>query len=136
MGVYLVILINGMLAVPFALRILQPAIIASAQQVDRLSDSLGVHGWALFKLIYWPHIRRPIAFAAALAATLSMGDMGVIALFGTQDLSTLPLLIYRLFGAYRMQEAAAVAMLLSLLCLILFRSIEFLLGGRSEHAQS
>jgi len=136
MGVYLVILINGMLAVPFALRILQPAIIASAQQVDRLSNSLGVRGWALFKLIYWPHIRRPIAFATALAATLSMGDMGVIALFGTQDLSTLPLLIYRLFGAYHMQEAAAVAMLLSLLCLILFRGIEFLLGGRPEHAKS
>jgi len=135
-GIYLVILINGMLAVPFVLRILQPAIIASAQQVDRLSVSLGVHGWALFKLIYWPQIRRPIAFAAALAATLSMGDMGVIALFGTQDLSTLPLLIYRLFGAYRMGEAAAVAMLLSLLCLLLFRGIEFLLGGRPEHAKS
>ena len=136
LGIYLVILINGMLAVPFVLRALQPAIIASAQQVDRLSSSLGIHGWALFKLIYWPQIRRPLAFALALAATLSMGDMGVIALFGTQDLTTLPLLIYRLFGAYRMDEAAAVAMLLCLLCFILFRSIEYLIGGRPVHAKS
>lgn len=136
LGIYLVILVNGMLAVPFVLRALQPAILSSAQQVDRLSASLGIQGWALFKLIYWPQIRRPAGFALALAATLSMGDMGVIALFGTQDLSTLPLLIYRLFGAYRMQEAAAVAMLLCLLCFALFRGIEHLVGGRPEHAKS
>lgn len=136
LGIYLVILVNGMLAVPFVLRALQPAILSSAQQVDRLSTSLGIRGWALFKLIYWPKIRRPMAFAMALAATLSMGDMGVIALFGTQDLSTLPLLIYRLFGAYRMQEAAAVAMLLCLLCFVLFRGIEYLIGGRPEHVKS
>lgn len=136
LGIYLVILVNGMLAVPFVLRALQPAILSSAQQVDRLSTSLGIQGWTLFKLIYWPQIRRPMGFALALAATLSMGDMGVIALFGTQDLSTLPLLIYRLFGAYRMQEAAAVAMLLCLLCFALFRGIEYLIGGGPEHAQS
>ncbi len=135
-GIYLVILINGMLAVPFALRILQPAVVACSQQVDRLSISLGVQGWALFKLIYWPRLRQPIGFAMALAATLSMGDMGVIALFGTQDLSTLPLLIYRLFGAYRMEQAAAVAMLLCLLCLLLFYLIERLFGGRPEYVKS
>jgi len=136
LGIYLVILVNGMLAVPFVLRVLQPAVIATSEQVDRLSNSLGIHGWNLFKLIYWPLIRRPMGFALALAATLSMGDMGVIALFGTQDLSTLPLLIYRLFGAYRMQEAAAVAMLLCLLCFLLFRGLEYLIGGRPEHAKS
>ncbi len=132
LGPYLVILINGMLAVPFVLRILQPAIYSSAQQVDRLSASLGIHGWVLIKTIYWPQIRKPAGFALALAATLSMGDMGVIALFGTQDLSTLPLLIYRLFGAYRMDEAAVVAMLLCLLCFTLFWGIEQLIGGNTR----
>ncbi len=137
LGLYLVILINAMLAVPFVLRILQPAIYASAQQVDRLSASLGIRGWSLFKLVYWPCIRKPVGFALALAATLSMGDMGVIALFGTQDLSTLPLLIYRLFGAYRMEEAAVVAMLLCLLCFVLFWLIERLIGEkRNPDAQS
>jgi len=134
LGFYLVILVNAMLAVPFVLRILQPAIQSSAQQVDRLSTSLGIHGWALFSLIYWPNIRRPVGFALALAATLSMGDMGVIALFGTQDLGTLPLLIYRLFGAYRIDEAAVVAMALVVLCFALFRGIERTVGGGTNHA--
>jgi thiamine transport system permease protein len=134
-GIYLVILVNGMLAVPFLIRILQPAIHASAQQVDRLSASLGIRGWALFHLIYWPQIRNSIGFAFALAATLSLGDMGVIALFGTQDLSTLPLLIYRLFGAYRMDEAAVVAMALCLMCFAIFWGIEYVIGGPNR-AQS
>ena len=134
LGIYLVILINAILAVPFLIRILQPPIRASAQQVDRLSASLGITGWSLFKIVYWPLIRKPIAFALAIAATLSLGDMGVIALFGTQDLSTLPLLIYRLFGAYRMDEAAVVALFLCLLCFALFWSIERLLGGQDKHA--
>lgn len=135
-GIYLVILINAILAVPFLVRILQPPIRASAQQVDRLSTSLGIRGWPLFKLIYWPTIRQPIAFALAIAATLSLGDMGVIALFGTQDLTTLPLLIYRLFGAYRTDEAAVVAMALCILCFALFWGIERLLGGHKQHARS
>jgi thiamine transport system permease protein len=134
-GIYLVILVNGMLAVPFLIRILQPAIHASAQQVDRLSASLGIRGWALFHIIYWPQIRNSIGFAIALAATLSLGDMGVIALIGTQDLSTLPLLIYRLFGAYRMDEAAVVAMALCLMCFVIFWVIEYVIGGPNR-AQS
>ncbi len=134
LGIYLVILINAILAVPFLVRILQPPIRASAYQVDRLSISLGVKGWSLFKIVYWPLIRKPVAFALAIAATLSLGDMGVIALFGTQDLSTLPLLIYRLFGAYRMDEAAVVALFLCILCFAIFWSIERLLGGQDKNA--
>ena len=134
-GLYLVILVNGLLAVPFAVHILRAPISASAQQVDRLSDSLGIAGWARLKLIYWPQIRRPLAFAFAIAATLSLGDMGVIALFGTQDLTTLPLLIYRLFGAYKMDEAAVVAMMLCLACFALFWAIERVMGGPDQYAQ-
>ncbi len=135
LGFYLVILVNALLAVPFVLRVLQPPIAATGQQVDRLSTSLGVSGWTQFRLIYWPSIRRPLGFSLALATTLSLGDMGVIALFGTQDLSTLPLLIYRLFGAYKMDDAAVVAMLLCLLCVVFFWSIERMVGGR-KHAGS
>ena len=134
LGLYLVILINGLLAVPFLLRVLQPAVISTAQQVDRLSLSLGIGGWTLLRLIYWPRLRKPVGLALALAATLSLGDMGVIALFGTQDLATLPLLIYRLFGAYRMQEAAVVAMLLCLLCFLLFWMVERIIGGKNPES--
>jgi len=41
-----------------------------------------------------------------------MGDLGVIALFATDTGATLPLLVQRLMGAYRMDTAAAAALLL------------------------
>lgn len=56
-----------------------------------------------------------MGFAAGLAAALSMGDLGVIALFADQDHATLPLQMYRLMGAYQMQAAAGAALLLILL---------------------
>jgi thiamine transport system permease protein len=49
-----------------------------------------------------------------------MGDLGVIALFADPDLQTLPLLLYRLMGAYRMDQAAGVAVVLVAQSLALF----------------
>jgi len=44
-----------------------------------------------------------------------MGDLGVIVLFGSGEIATLPLKIYQLMGSYRVDEALASALLLSLL---------------------
>jgi len=67
-----------------------------------------------------PRLRRPLGFAAGLTAALSMGDLGVIALFADPDRATLPLKVYQLMGAYRMEQAAGGALLLLLLSLTLF----------------
>ena len=61
---------------------------------------------------------RPIRRHVAVA--LSLGDLGVAAFFGAGSLQTLPLLLYQRLGAYRMDEAASVALLLTLLVLALF----------------
>ena len=55
---------------------------------------------------------------------MAAGDMGVIALFGTEQLSTLPLLIYRLLGAYRDEQAAVAASLLCTVCAGFFLGVE------------
>ena len=59
--------------------------------------------------------------------------MGVIALFGTERLSTLPLLVYRLLGGWRLEQAAVAALCLCALCLLLFWLLEQLARlGRGE----
>ncbi len=123
-GAYLVILINALLALPFAYRILVPSIESVAQRHDRLCESLGVNRIHRWRIVYLPQISASLSFAFAVSVTLSAGDMGVIALFGTQDLSTLPLLIYRLMSSYQMQQAAATAVLLCILCAIFFWGID------------
>ena len=104
--------VNAAMALPFVLRALLPAL-AEARAVDgRLADSLGMRGLARFRLVTWARLRRPMGFAAGLAAALSMGDLGVIALFAPPEVATLPLLMQRLMAAYRMEAAAGVALVL------------------------
>jgi len=81
-------------------------------------------------LIILPRIRRPLGFAAGLAAALSMGDLGVIALFAGEAEETLPLAMYRLMGAYRMDAAAGAALLLLAISLLLFWMCDQ--GGRAH----
>lgn len=120
--------VNAVMAMPFALRALLPGVGEARLRDGRLADSLGLQGVTRFRLVTWPHLRAPAGFAAGLAAALSMGDLGVIALFAPPEVVTLPLLMERLMGAYRMQAAAGVALVLVLLTFALFWAFDR--GGR------
>jgi thiamine transport system permease protein len=109
------------MALPFALRATAPALDRIEATHGRLATALGLTGLARLRLLILPRLAGPLGFAAGLAAALSMGDLGVIVLFGGQDQPTLPLAMYRLMGAYRMEDAAGAALLLLILSLALFR---------------
>ncbi|HXV30586.1 MAG TPA: thiamine/thiamine pyrophosphate ABC transporter permease ThiP, partial [Sinorhizobium sp.] len=57
--------------------------------------------------------------ALSFALALSLGDLGAVALFGSQDLTTLPWLLYSRMGSYRTADAAGLALMLGLICLVL-----------------
>ena len=112
--------VNAMMALPFALRVLMPAVREIYTDYSHLRCSLNMTQWVWLSRIVLPRLRRPLGFAAGLAVALSMGDLGVIALFSDPDLQTLPLMLYRLMGAYRMDQAAGVAVVLVAQSLALF----------------
>ncbi|WP_299413616.1 thiamine/thiamine pyrophosphate ABC transporter permease ThiP [uncultured Sulfitobacter sp.] len=114
------VVVNAMMALPFALRILVPPMRDAVQQYGRLSMMLGLTGWRLWRVVLIPRLRAQIGFAAGLTGALSMGDLGVIALFADPDRVTLPLQMVRLMGAYRMDAAAGAALLLLALSLGVF----------------
>lgn len=124
-------LVNAAISLPLALRAILPALEQNRTVYGTLMDSLGMRGWARFRITVWPAIRRPLGFSTGLAAALSMGDLGVITLFAPPDVETLPLVMYRLMGAYRMDEAASVALILVTLTLALFWIFDR--GGRLGH---
>ena len=123
-------LVNALMSLPFALRALMPAISQVDRQFGQLADSLSLSGWARMRHLYLPRLRRPIGFSAGLAAALSMGDLGVVALFADPDFATLPLQMYRLMAAYRLEEAAGAGLLLLGLSLALFWVFDR--GGRVD----
>lgn len=106
------IAVNAFMALPFALRALVPAARELEADYGRLATSLGLAGASRLRLLTLPRLRRPLGFAAGLTAALSIGDLGVIALFADAERATLPLQIYRLMGAYRMDDAAGASVLL------------------------
>jgi thiamine transport system permease protein len=117
------------MGMPYVIRVVAPAAREAAERHDRLCASLDIRGWNRWRLIDGPLLRRPIGLAMALVAALSLGELGAIALFGTPDTATLPLLIYQQLAAYHLDAAAATSLLLIALTFGCFVLIERLVGG-------
>ena len=132
LGLVLVTLLNALMGLPFVLRVLAQPLLQVAQQHDVLCRSLNLHGWRRAYWVEWPLLRRPLALALALPTSLALGDLGVIALFGSGHTQTLPLLLYQRLSSYQMGQAAVTALVLVGLCLGLFYVIERGLGGGSS----
>ena len=117
-------IMNALMALPFGMRVLSRAVLESARQDDRLCAALGISGWHRLRLIDAPQLRKPIGLCLALAASLAVGDLSAIALFGRDGMATLPLLLFQQMGAYRMEAASITALLLLAMSLALFALIE------------
>ena len=74
------ILVNVALSLPYLYRILLPETRALQADYGRLADSLALTGWSRLRWLVLPRLARPLGFGAGIAAALSMGDLGVIAL--------------------------------------------------------
>jgi len=133
-AILLVILINGLMGLPFVIRTLGPAMRQHTMRFHRLSASLNLSTWQRFKIIDLPLLRKPVGLSMALVTAMAMGDLGVIALFGTPETATLPLLLYQRLSAYQIPHATVTAVFLLLSCLLAFWLLERLIGGSNTTA--
>ncbi len=115
----LVVAINALMAMPFVVRVLEPAYAIHQRRTQRLSASLGISGLAKLRLISWPDLRKPVLTALSFAMALSLGDLGAVALFGSDSFVTLPWLVYSSLGSYRTNDADGLALILGVICLLL-----------------
>jgi thiamine transport system permease protein len=126
------VMVNVALSLPYLYRILLPEARALQADYGRLADSLSLQGWPRLRWLILPRLGRPLGFGAGIAAALSMGDLGVIALFAGDSQATLPLVVSQLTGAYRMDAAASAALILITLSFGLFWAFDA--GGRRAAA--
>ena len=124
----IVIFTNALMAIPYALKVLENPMRDINSRYSLLCQSLGMQGWQRLKVVELRALKRPLAQALAFASVLSIGDFGVVALFGNDDFRTLPFWLYQQIGSYRSQDGAVTALLLLLLCFALFTVIEKLPG--------
>lgn len=110
-----IVTINALMALPFVMRVLEPAYRTAMARNGRLALSLGITGLNRTRQIDLSAMRRPLTTGFAFALALSLGDLGAIALFGSDSIITLPWLLYQKLGSYRTDDAAGLALLLGLM---------------------
>jgi len=121
---------NVLMSLPFALSVLTPAMHKTAQRYDKLAFSLGIKGWHRWVTVEYPYLKSSLGYVFALAFCFSLGDLGIIALFGSDEFSTLPWYLYQLMGSYRTTDAAGVALVMLVLVLGIFILIPKLFKGK------
>ena len=134
---WVVVLANTLLALPFSVRVLEGRLRQTFRQHDRVAESMGIHGWSRWRLLTLPVLERETGIVLGLSAAISIGDLGVIALFASDALQTLPWLLYQTAGRYQAEEAKALALVLLLLAvglLVLGRLVPRGLKRGTAHA--
>jgi len=117
---WLVLFSNTLMSLPFAARILMARYSAVVSRSHRLALSLNLRGYSYFSRIILPAMRHEIGLSLGLCCALSLGDFGVIALFGSDRFQTLPWLLYQYASRYGGPEAEVLSLLLLLLAVALY----------------
>ncbi|WP_169745672.1 ABC transporter permease subunit [Sulfurovum lithotrophicum] len=114
---------NVLMSLPFALSVLSPVMQKTAQRYDKLVFSLNLGKVQRWIYCEYPYLKSSIGYVFALAFCFSLGDLGIIALFGSDEFSTLPWYLYQLMGSYRTNDAAGVALILLVIILSVFVAV-------------
>ena len=118
---------HTLVALPFVIRTLQPAIASIPQRLRQAASSLGASPWEVWKNIDLPILRRATLTAATFAFTISLGEFGATLLISRPEYPTIPVAIERFLsqpGGLNYGQAMAMATLLMLLTLTSILLIE------------
>jgi len=124
---FLVPFAHTLVALPFVIRTLQPAIASIPERLRQAASSLGASPLEVWKNIDLPILRRATLAAATFAFTISLGEFGATLLISRPEYPTIPIAIERFLsqpGGLNYGQAMAMATLLMLLTLISILLIE------------
>ncbi|MBN1956253.1 MAG: iron ABC transporter permease [Anaerolineae bacterium] len=123
----LVILAHTLVALPFVVRAMLPALRSIRPSLREAAATLGASPWHVWREVDLPIVGRAMAVGAVFAFTISMGEFGATALIYRPDLPTMPVAIYRLMsraGIANYGQALAMSALLMAACVAGFLLIE------------
>ncbi len=118
---------HSLVALPFVIRTLQPAIASIPHRLRQAASSLGASPWEVWKTIDLPILRRATLSAATFAFTISLGEFGATLLISRPEYPTIPVAIQRFLsqpGGLNYGQAMAMATILMVLTLISILLIE------------
>ncbi len=127
---------HTLVALPFVIRALQPAIASIPERLRQAAASLGASPLEVWKNIDLPILRRATLAAATFAFTISLGEFGATLLIARPEYPTIPVAIERFLsqpGGLNYGQAMAMATILMLLTIVSILLIEkFRMPGSGE----
>lgn len=132
----LVVLAHTLVALPFVVRSVLPALRSIHPRLREAAALLGASPWRVWREVDLPIVARAVLVGAVFAFTISMGEFGATSLIARPERPTMPIAIYRFLGrpgTVNYGQALAMSTLLMLVCTLGFLAIErFRLGEVGE----
>jgi thiamine transport system permease protein len=119
---WIVPVMQGLVALPYAVRVLRPAVDELDPRLAEASATLGANPASLWIRVTAPLLVRPFVSAVCLAAAVALGEFGVTSFLVRPKQETLPVAIATLSsrpGAILQSQAAALAVILGTLTVVL-----------------
>ncbi|MBI4042590.1 MAG: iron ABC transporter permease, partial [Deltaproteobacteria bacterium] len=99
-------LLHSAVNFPFAYRIVSPQCRQITASIVDASSLLGASRFQLTQSILIPLLRPALINSLALTFALSLGEFTATSMLYSEELRTIPILIYQLIGSYRLREAS------------------------------
>lgn len=115
----LVPIAHSLVALPFVVRALQPAIQSIPPNLRQAATVLGASPWRVWWEVDLPIIARAALVSAIFAFTISLGEFGATSFLARPEYPTLPVAIFRFIGqpgALNYGQALAMSTLLLIMC--------------------
>lgn len=118
---FIVPLAHTVIALPFVIRTLQPALASIPERLRQAAATLGASPFRAWQTVDWPILSRAILSAATFAFTVSLGEFGAASLLARPDYPTLPVAVARFLsqpGSLNYGQAMAMSTILMLVTLL------------------
>lgn len=123
----LIPLVHTLVALPFVVRSVLPALRAINPHIIEAARTLGANPWRLWWRVELPLISRGMIVGATFAFTVSIGEFGASLFLARPDTPTMPVVIFRLLnqpGVANYGQALAMSAILMAVCAVSFIVIE------------
>ncbi len=115
----LIPLAHTLVALPFVIRSLAPALASIRPRLRQAAGMLGANPFQVVRHVDLPLIGRALFVSATFAFTISLGEFGATALIARPEYPTIPVAIYRFLsqpGALNYGQALALSTILMIVC--------------------
>jgi thiamine transport system permease protein len=110
---------HSLVALPFVVRTLQPALQGIPNRLREAAAVLGASPWQVWRAVDLPILARAALVSAIFSFTISLGEFGATTFLSRPEMPTIPIAIFRFIGqpgALNYGQALAMSTLLMLVC--------------------